>query len=107
MAIYIEGMEMPKSCWGCNLHWEDDCYAGNMSISRVHYSDRSEYCPLIEVPDGSWPAARGEWREEVTWDDVVYVCSNCGEPWTLIDGTPAQNNMNFCPNCGADMRGSE
>ena len=26
-----------------------------------------------------------------------------GEPWTLIDGNPAENNMRYCPNCGARM----
>ena len=53
------------------------------------------------------PVVHGEWQEKAVWDDVVFVCSNCGEPWTLIEGTPEQNNMNFCPNCGADMRGIE
>ena len=53
------------------------------------------------------PVVRGEWQEKAVWDDVVFVCSNCEEPWTLIEGTPEQNNMNFCPNCGADMRGIE
>ena len=39
------------------------------------------------------------------YDDSTYECSQCEEPWTLIDGTPEENNMKFCPNCGADMRG--
>lgn len=49
---------------------------------------------------------RGEWKEtDMGWDgDTAWVCSVCGEPWTLIDGTPKENNMNFCPNCGVDMR---
>ena len=52
MGIYIEGMEIPKSCWKCPFHDEDYCYPGDMSISRDHHSDRSKYCPMIEVPDG-------------------------------------------------------
>lgn len=35
--------------------------------------------------------------------DEAYICSECGEPWTLIDGNPAENNMRYCPNCGARM----
>ncbi len=45
---------------------------------------------------------RGDWKfEPDIYDCETYVCSKCGEPWTLIDGTPVENNMNFCPNCGA------
>ena len=45
---------------------------------------------------------RGEWHE---WDDGdnTWSCSVCGEPWVLIDGTPKENGMKFCPNCGAKM----
>lgn len=48
----------------------------------------------------------GKWIEQEGWDgDVYYDCSVCGESWTTIDGTPWDNGMSFCPNCGADMRG--
>ena len=49
---------------------------------------------------------QGEWKEVNGYDgDVFYECNQCGEPWILNAGTPEENNMNFCPNCGADMRG--
>ena len=49
-------------------------------------------------------AWRGEWKfEPDIYDFGTYVCSKSGEPGTLIDGTPMENNMNFCPNCGAPM----
>lgn len=51
------------------------------------------------------PVVRGKWNyTEMYFDDYAWVCSVCGEPWVLNDGTPAENNMNFCPNCGSDMR---
>lgn len=51
---------------------------------------------------------RGEWiYKPDDYDESTWECSNCKEPWTLIDGTPQDNNMNFCPNCGADMRGDD
>jgi len=57
-----------------------------------------------ERPQGEWI----EHTERITLD-TYYECSNCKEPWTTIEGTPWQNGMNFCPNCGArmgaDMRG--
>lgn len=51
------------------------------------------------------PVARGRWTQTNLFDEEanVYVCSVCGEPWTLNAGTPQENNMNFCPNCGARM----
>lgn len=40
------------------------------------------------------------WEES---DHYSWICSNCGEDWLLIEGSPKQNNMNFCPRCGAKM----
>ena len=46
----------------------------------------------------------GHWIEKDGFDgDVYYDCSECGESWTTIEGTPWQNGMNYCPNCGARM----
>jgi hypothetical protein len=64
------------------------------------------YIPTADVQ----PIKHGLW-EEITyyggWGDTHYRCSVCGEDWYLVDGTPQQNNMNFCPKCGADMREKE
>lgn len=35
--------------------------------------------------------------------DKAYVCSACGEAWFLASGTPEENNMNYCPRCGAKI----
>lgn len=50
------------------------------------------------------PVVHGEWKE---WDDGdnTWSCSVCGNPFVLIDGTPSDNEMNYCPNCGARMDG--
>ena len=51
---------------------------------------------------------QGKWKTVEGYDgDEYYECSNCGEPWVLTTGTPEENNMNFCPNCGADMQGNK
>jgi len=50
----------------------------------------------------------GKWIEKDGWDgDVYYDCSVCGESWTTIEGTPWDNDMNYCPHCGAKMEGTE
>lgn len=50
---------------------------------------------------------KGEWEEidDMYFDDVIYRCDVCKEDFVTISGTPADNLWNFCPNCGADMRG--
>jgi hypothetical protein len=44
-----------------------------------------------------------EWKElanefETTWDTL------CGETFILIEGTPVENSMNFCPYCGKKVK---
>lgn len=51
----------------------------------------------VEVVHGLWI------EQEDGWGDTYYDCSVCGNSWTTIDGTPFQNGMNYCPNCGAKM----
>ena len=47
----------------------------------------------------------GRWIEQTdTQNDVYYVCSNCKEAFTLIEGTPTDNLYNYCPNCGAKIK---
>ena len=47
----------------------------------------------------------GEWKDlSDGWQEGTYECSNCKAEFVLIEGTPEDNEYNFCPNCGADMR---
>lgn len=57
----------------------------------------------------SIPAAEPKQGEWTIFDEEsnTYECTICGEPWTLIEGTPKENYMNFCPNCGAKMKGAD
>ena len=34
-------------------------------------------------------------------------CSACHEPLQLNEGTPEENNFNFCPFCGLPMIGGD
>ena len=55
------------------------------------------------------PVRHGHWIEQENWalDDYYYTCSACGTEWVTIEGTPEENGMDFCPNCGAKMDGKE
>lgn len=57
---------------------------------------------LIEVA----PVRHGRWEErDDGFGGTYYHCSVCGEDWCTIDGTPAENGMRYCPQCGARMDG--
>ena len=47
---------------------------------------------------------QGHWIEQSDGlDGVLYTCSACRCDWCTIDGTPVENNMRYCPECGAKM----
>ena len=57
-------------------------------------------------PVDAEPVWHGEWkRDGEVYDDATWVCSVCGEPWSLFHGTPEENGMHYCPKCGAKMDG--
>ena len=49
--------------------------------------------PTVEPKHGHW----------VELYEENYKCSNCGAWWTMIEGTPKDNDMDYCPTCGAKM----
>lgn len=52
------------------------------------------------------PERVGSW-ECIDDDGGVYRCTACGDEWYLEAGTPEENNMHFCPHCGACMDAAE
>jgi len=51
------------------------------------------------------PVIRGKWINTYIQGIHHYRCTNCGEYIEAI--WTANFDYNFCPNCGADMRGGE
>lgn len=70
-------------------------------------------CEIEDAPTIEPERETGEWC--VTPDGML-VCSNCFENPTnriivngsmIYDMTPIKKRMRFCPNCGADTRGTD
>lgn len=80
---------------------ENICVNGNEHILDL-LADIKNAPPVTPQPK------TGHWIEEDMFDgDIAYRCSECDEPFCLIDGTPTDNMYNFCPNCGAKMEVEE
>ena len=116
MNDYIS-KQRAKDLMGCCLASAKANYKAETSVFKKEQFKR--YAETIEAmidvvgaveASDVQPVKHGYW-EEVTdyggWGDTHYRCSVCGEEWYLEDGKPKDNNMNFCPRCGARMDGEQ
>lgn len=75
----------------------------SLNIASALYAGRK----IINLPPADVaPVRHGRWEErDDGFGGTYYHCSVCGEDWCTIDGTPAENGMRYCPQCGAKMDG--
>lgn len=84
-----------------------------MSIEDMLDAYTAEGCPSIYFQ----PAAEPQ-RKQGTWIESnlipsrkgkqggrLFICSECNKGWIKQDGS--MEGINFCPFCGADMRGGQ
>ena len=99
----------------------NDCISRQAVIDALENIDCSDgigisalKCDVVEdainainaLPSAQPERKRGKWIEDDDgWDEVIWRCSECDAVFTLVDGTPEENEYYFCPHCGADMRG--
>jgi len=68
--------------------------------NQIEYAAYSRLHDLIsEIPEQK----HGHWKLVQDYDDEHWQCSVCGCEWYLADGNPEENNMYYCPECGAKM----
>lgn len=118
MSVLIKDMEMPKSCNSCDLlqDYDGDMYCPlNDYLNFGDIENVPDYvmigCPLSEVPErkpGKWIDA--EWENINSGEKRKgRRCSVCGHGYFRYDVSvnTVSDIPNFCPNCGADMRGEQ
>ena len=97
MKEYID-KETAKSIFDA----KSDMATGTPKVCFAAAAKMIDKLPAADVVE----VVHGEWKEtECPYGDMIYTCSVCGEDWVTIDGTPAENFMNYCPRCGAKMDG--
>ena len=55
MSIIIKGMDMPTSCWGCEIF--SSCPTGSLNECLKYVESRNPNCPLVEIPTSAWELA--------------------------------------------------
>ena len=82
---------------------EKDIYVCSLDST---FADDAKSCAIHSVIEELENQKTGHWIEKDGYDgDTYYDCSECGESFCLIEGTPTDNLYNYCPNCGAKMEG--
>ena len=82
---------------------ESDLFKRILNVDFKHdYDGCIKFCQSIPAADVQ-EVRHGRWIEQEADMDTIYECSVCGEPFVTLEGTPADNLWNYCPNCGAKM----
>ena len=131
MSVYIKGMEMPVDCLACRIACDKESY---MVVGRppkcplaeapdgdlIGRAETIEAVELMEVFLGerkknavirgiqalpSAEAVQGEWTylSGLKGSYMTISCPICG---STFDGV-AEWKYNYCPNCGAKMKGGD
>lgn len=75
-------------------------------IRNVHDRGDDSLCEKYHCEVKAVERRKGKWTLfENDIEQNAYECSACKDVFVLLEGTPQDNLYNFCPNCGADMRG--
>ena len=108
---FIVGIDTPQGSY--TYHYEDkywswfDCE--ELPVAK-HWDGHTEEDVTRLLSLDVRPVVRGKWiqtTQPMGWrDEDCAECSVCGEDFVLDEWAMDEftNLMNFCPNCGADMR---
>lgn len=76
-----------------------DWYMGKSQMKK-DVLENIKNAPTIEAE----PVRRGKWISQEEYFDEYFECSVCGAGFCTLDGlSPEENNMKYCPECGAKM----
>lgn len=105
MAIHTQGLDEGIRCAMCTNSMKSDrgcdggCVVNEAMYKEVMNTIRNHIVPPVAPArkKGKWKEYPHEWGDN--WQYSDYECSICHDR--------AHFDTDFCPNCGADMRGNE
>lgn len=84
-----------------DLEWQMDTHNPDWSwTNSAMCYDLIEYLDKVPTVEPKC----GEWVEDITCNDLV-MCNACGNEAYFDLGIGTYMEFDYCPNCGADMRG--
>ena len=72
--------------------FDEPPYLDSETLCRIYAEEQINTLPSADRP-------HGEWNRHELFENPWYTCSVCNYH--------GRNDFNFCPNCGADMRGED
>lgn len=103
MSEYISRNEVYQK-----LHEAGGCNASD-EWARGYDAGITEAIDIIDnIPSAAVaPVEHAHWIQANDIDETAWRCSKCDITWLLDEGTPSENEMRYCPKCGAYMIESE
>ena len=106
--LQVDAAELLKMQWDMIIAFPPCTYMTNAGAVRMRVNGeivQERFEKAMEALDVVEEAAQhehGQWIERDPYVNI-FECSNCNYWFVLEDGSPAENNYNYCPNCGAKM----
>ena len=83
----------------------------NQGVSTTWANAYAECADMVEDMPTIEPERKSDWIKMSDRDGIYYACNECGEDLmrfrNIYGKLQSVNPTDFCPNCGADMRGEQ
>ena len=104
-ALYEYEDEMKKQ-----FQESDELDIGDWMLHRIFVQNMNDIDiqTILILPSAQSERKKGKWMRQQGDYDWADICSECGESYIGKNySMSSKPPVNFCPNCGADMRGKE
>ena len=94
----IERLEYIDRTYSCNNYysiWDLKCIEILLSDYKRVLKENEKKNKIKEQKECTF--------REYGAEEGLWYCSNCHDEWLFYEGTPEENNLKYCPHCGAKV----